>query len=114
MKNQNKKELLAAYKNRKVIGGICAIQNTVSGKMLIAAVNDLQGYKNRFEFAHISAGCIDLKLKSDWDQYGKDAFAFMILEELEKKDTQTDKEFSEDVKVLKEMWLEKLDPAKLY
>lgn len=114
MKNQNKKELLAEYKQRKVIGGICAIQNSVNGKMLLAAVNNLQGYKNRYEFSQGSAGCLDLKLKSDWEKYGKDAFEFVILEELVKNDTQTDKEFSEDVKTLKEMWLEKLDPAKLY
>jgi len=82
--------------------------------MLLAAVNSLQGYKNRFEFAQGSTGCIDLKLKADWEKDGKDAFEFVILEELVKNDTQTDKEFSEDVKILKEMWLEKIDPAKLY
>ena len=114
MKNQNKKELQDAYKQRKVIGGLCAIKNKVNGKMLLAAVTNLQGYQNRFEFAQASAGCTDLKLKSDWEMFGKDAFELVILEELEKNDTQTDKEFSEDVKTLKEMWLEKLDPDKLY
>jgi len=114
MENRNKKELQDAYKQRKVIGGLCAIRNTVNGKMLLAAVSNLQGYRNRFEFARGSAGCIDLKLKADWEQYGKDAFDFVILEELEKNDTQTDKEFSDDVRILKEMWLEKHDSAELY
>ena len=114
MKNLNKKELQDAYKQRKVIGGLCAIQNNVNGKMLLAAVTNLQGYKNRYEFSQVSSGCIDLKLKPDWEKYGKEVFDFVILEELEKNDTQTDKEFSEDVKTLKEMWLEKLDPDKLY
>jgi len=114
MAGQNKKELQDAYKQRKVIGGLCAIQNKVNGKMLLAAVGNLQGYKNRFQFAQASSGCIDLKLKADWETYGKDAFDFVIIEELVKNDTQTDKEFSEDVKMLKEMWLEKIDSAKLY
>jgi len=114
MKNLNKKELQDAYKQRKVIGGLCAILNNLNGKMLLVAVTNLQGYKNRFEFARVSAGCIELKLKADWEKYGKDAFDFVILEEMEKNETQTDKEFKEDVKTLKEMWLEKLDPKKLY
>jgi len=114
MKNQNKKELQDAYKQRKVIGGLCAIQNKENGKMLLAAVTNLQGYRNRFEFARESAGCIDLKLKADWELYGKDAFEFVVLEELEKNDMQTDREFNDDVKTLKEMWLDKIDLKKLY
>ena len=114
VKNMDKKELQDAYKQRKVIGGLCAIQNTANGKMLLAAVTNLQGYKNRFEFAKGSSGCIDLKLKADWEKFGKDVFEFVILEELVKNDLQTDKEFSEDVKTLKEMWLEKIDLAVLY
>lgn len=114
MKNQNRKELLAAYKERKVIGGICSIQNIINGRMYLAAVNDLQGYKNRYDFAQINGICIDLRIKSDYEKFGKEAFEFVVLEELVKKETQTDKEFSDDVKTLKEIWLEKIDPDKLY
>lgn len=114
MERQNRKEMLAAYKERKIIGGICAIKNTVNEKMLISSVTNLQGYKNRFEFSQATGGCIDLRLQKDWGEFGADAFAFEILEELEKKETQTPKEFSDDIKTLKEIWLEKLDPEKLY
>ncbi|MCX7922566.1 MAG: GIY-YIG nuclease family protein [Clostridia bacterium] len=114
MKNQDKKEMLAAYKERKVIGGICAIKNTINGKMLLSAVADLQGYKNRFKFSQSTGGCIDLRLKSDWEKFGRDSFVFEVLEELEKKEAQTSKEFNDDIKTLKDIWLEKIDSDKLY
>jgi len=38
----------------------------------------------------------------------------VVLEELEKNDMQTDREFNDDVKTLKEMWLDKIDLKKLY
>ena len=114
MESNSKKEMVTEYKERKVIGGICAIKNTANGKMLLAAVNDLQAYKNRFGFSQSMGGCLHIKLQQDWEEFGADAFAFEILEELVKKETQTTKEFSEDIKILKEIWLEKLDQAKLY
>jgi len=82
--------------------------------MLVSAVVDLQGYKNRFEFSLSTGGCVSTKLQKDWLQFGADAFTFEILEELVKKETQTPKEFSEDIETLKEIWLEKLDPTLLY
>ncbi|MDR3644354.1 MAG: GIY-YIG nuclease family protein [Clostridia bacterium] len=114
MEAQSKKEIRAAYKERKVTGGICAIKNTCSGRMLLAAVADLQGYRNRFEFSKATGGCINIKLQKDWDSLGADAFAFEVLEELVKKEAQTSKEFLDDIATLKEMWLEKLDPELLY
>lgn len=110
----DKKELKAAYKERKVIGGICAIKNNSNGKMLMEAVSDIGGFKNRFEFSKKTGSCVNSKLISDWNQFGSDSFSFEVIEELTKKATQTDKEFKEDIIMLKEIWLEKIDPAILY
>ena len=114
MDKQNKKEMLAAYKERKVIGGICAIKNIANGKMLLLSVLDLQGYKNRFGFSQATGGCINVRLQKDWEKFGADSFVLETLEELVKKETQTLKEFSDDIKTLKEIWLEKPDPDMLY
>jgi hypothetical protein len=114
MEKQNKKDILAAYKERKVLGGVYAIRNLENGKMLLLSATEISGSQNRFNFAQKTGSCIDLKLKDDWQKYGNEAFAFVVLEELEKKDTQTLKEFGEDIKILKGLWLEKLDSALLY
>lgn len=110
MDKQKKKELQNIYKERKITGGICAVKNTANGKMLLSAVANLQGYKNRFEFSKMTDGCLDKRIEKDWNEYGKDAFELEVLEELDKKEVQTSKEFSEDIETLKEIWLEKLDP----
>jgi hypothetical protein len=59
-------------------------------------------------------GCFHPKLQQDVNRYGSGAFTFAVLEELEKKSTQTDREFADDLDVLLSMWLEKYDPAILY
>lgn len=114
MDKQKKKELQNIYKERKITGGICAVKNTVNGKMLLSAVVNLQGYKNRFEFSKLANSCLDKRIEKDWAKFGKDAFEFEVLEELDKKEVQTSKEFSEDIETLKEIWLEKLDTDILY
>jgi len=103
-----------ACKERKDIGGICAIRNTVNGKTLILPVNNLHAYKNRFGFAQATGSCVDDKLLQDWDIFGANSFDLEILEELEKMEDQTPKDFRDDLKTLKEIWLEKFDSDKLY
>ncbi|MEA4988163.1 MAG: GIY-YIG nuclease family protein [Anaerovorax sp.] len=114
MDRQSRKEKIEAYKQRKVIGGIYLIKNTVNGKSLLQSSTDLAGSKNRFEFSCHTGSCMIYKLKKDWEEFGKDVFVFEVLEELVKKETQTPKEFSEDIKTLEEIWMEKLDSGILY
>jgi len=114
MKPQNKKDLIAAYKQRTQIGGIYAVTNTQTGKSLVLASADIGGIRKRYEFAAMMGGCFHPKLQQDVNQFGSGAFSFAVLEELEKKSTQTDRDFADDLDVLLSMWLEKYDPATLY
>ncbi|MCL2336211.1 MAG: GIY-YIG nuclease family protein [Firmicutes bacterium] len=111
---KTKKELQAQYKEREIIGGVYAIRNTLNNKMLLLAATDLQGSKNRFEFARKTGSCVDLKLQKDWTKQGAGSFAFEVLEELKKGAAQTAKEFKADIDVLKEIWLDKLSDRELY
>lgn len=40
--------------------------------------------------------------------YGAAAFSFVVLEEMKRIETQTEREFSDDVAALLELWTEKL------
>jgi hypothetical protein len=114
MNPQNKKDLIAAYKRRTQTGGVYAVTNTVTGKSLVLASADIDGIKKRYEFAEMTGGCFHPKLQKDAQTLGNGAFAFSVLETLDRKDTQTDREFMDDLDVLLSMWLEKYDPANLY
>ena len=114
MKPQNKKDLIAAYKQRVQVGGIYAVTNTQTGKSLVLASADIGGIRKRYEFSVMMGGCFHPKLQQDVNQFGSNAFTFAVLEELEKKSTQTDREFGDDLDVLLGMWLEKYDPKQLY
>jgi hypothetical protein len=114
MKPQNKKDLIAAYKQRAQIGGIYAVTNAQTGKSLVLASADIGGIRKRYEFSVLTGGCFHPKLQQDVDRFGSGVFSFAVLEELEKKSTQTDGEFMEDLEVLLSLWLEKYDPAKRY
>lgn len=110
MADINKKELINQYKNRKQTGGVFAIKNTTLNKWYVDSAVDLAAVKNRFEFM------ADSYIKIAWDYKAQNGggFAFEILEELQKGENQTDKEFNEDLALLKSIWLEKLAEQELY
>lgn len=110
----NKKELAAQYKERKKLGGIFVIRKRDSDKILLEIAQDLPGAQNRFEFSKKVDSCTYLKLSKDWKTFGKDQFEFEVLEELVKKESQTQKEFKEDLEVLKSIWMEKLKDKVFY
>jgi hypothetical protein len=114
MDKQSKKEMSAAYVGRKKIGGVYVIRNLVTGKILLGSAPDVEGTKNRFSFSQATQSCVQPKLDDDWKLYGAKTFVLEILETLEKKETQTDREFADDIKTLKELWVEKLDPKMMY
>lgn len=114
MKPENRKELINQYKERKLIGGICAIHNTVSGKRLISAETDIEAFKNRFQFSLRSNTCMSFKYQRDWLSNGAQSFVLEVLEVLEKKEEQSVEDYVEELKLLEAMILEKYEKIALY
>ena len=112
--NNRKKELQEQYKEREIIGGVYLIRNTLNNKLFLDASLDLQGSRNRFEFAQKTGSGLNMKLQKDWTEQGGSQFVFEVLEELKKGETQTQTEFKADVDLLKKLWLEKLSGEELY
>ncbi len=106
-----KKELKDSYKNRTKIGGICCIKCSGNQRMYLQATNDTTSLRNRYDFAISTGSCPDPSLRSEWVKYGTESFSFTVLEEIKKGEDQTEKEFSDDIKVLYEIWLDKLGQA---
>lgn len=106
MERLSKKEIKEQYKNRVVAGGVYCIKCGGSGRKWIKSSPDLAGQINKFEFFVSTNSCPEPAMSSDWKQYGADTFSIEILEKLEKSETQTDKEFADDIRVLYDMWIE--------
>ena len=114
MNETQKNELKAQYKEREVVGGVYAIRNTRNNRVYLDAASDLRSIRNRFDFAVSTGSCVNVALQADWSAHGADAFAFEVLEEIVKGETQTAKEFRADVALLKDLWRDKMAAETLY
>ena len=50
-KTERQKALLSAWRERTVVGGVCAIRCTETNRVLLSAVADPSGLRNRFQFS---------------------------------------------------------------
>lgn len=107
MEKLSKQELKEQYKNRTIVGGIYRIKCNGNGKAWLRSTNDLQGSLNRFTFSVSVDSPVELCMAQAWKNYGKDSFSFEVLEEIKKKDSQTAREFSDDIRTLLDLWTEK-------
>lgn len=107
MDKQSRKELKEQYKNRTRIGGVYRIICKVNEEQWIRTTMDMQGAKNRFLFSVSMDSYPEQAMAKAWKQYGKSAFSFEVLEELQMSETQTEQEFLEDINTLLEIWNEK-------
>jgi hypothetical protein len=107
MDKTKRKELIEQYKSKKAVGGIYCIKCNVNNRTWIKTTRDMEGQKNRYEFFFSTNSCPEPSMLTEWNQYGAKTFSFEILEELKQGETQTDKEFAEDMEVLLKIWMEK-------
>ena len=61
-----------------------------------------------------TGSCVPIKLQEAWKEFGGKAFAFDVLEEIEIKQDQDEKEFADDLETLERLWRAKLDTSKEY
>ena len=107
MDSAKRKELKNTYKDKPAVGGIYLIQCSGDGRTWVKSTTNLAGQRNKFAFSISMGSCPEPAMRTEWIQYGAQSFSFVILEELKQKETQTNREFSEDIDVLLEIWLEK-------
>ncbi|WKY47513.1 GIY-YIG nuclease family protein [Eubacteriaceae bacterium ES3] len=105
---ERKKVLKEDYKNKRVVGGIFGIRCKGSDQVWLKSTMDLAGQKNRFEFSVKTNSCPEPAMLKDWKSFGKESFSFEVLEELEKNESQSDREFKDDLATLLEIWREKI------
>lgn len=108
MDKSRKKELRDQFKSRRVTGGIYRIINTETGKFYLQCTDDFKATHNWFESCRMFGHCSLPPIQEDWKKYGMDAFQIEELDHLEKPEEQTHAEFMADLRVLRDMWEEKL------
>lgn len=107
MEKNNKKQLKDNYKNRAMIGGVYCIKCSGNDRKWIKSTKDIPGQKNRYKFFFSTNTCPEPSMITEWNSYGAESFSFIILEEINKGETQTEREFTNDLESLLEMWIEK-------
>lgn len=102
-----KKKLKEQYKNRTVTGGVFCIKCNGNGRMWIKFTKDMEGQKNRLAFSISTNSCPEPSMLDEWNLYGARSFSFVVLEDMKKGEMQTEGEFTNDIELLLEMWIEK-------
>lgn len=105
----DRKAIIREYKNTPCPMGIYQIKNQINGKALIGSSKNLPGIINRFKTELKLGSCRNVTLQKEWKQFGSDAFEFKELEVLKPLDDQA-YDPSEDLNILEELWIEKLEP----
>ncbi|WP_320129302.1 GIY-YIG nuclease family protein [uncultured Sphaerochaeta sp.] len=110
---ENRKELIAKYKERKPPMGCFALVCKPTGEKFIGSSSDLTIMENSLLF-RLSVGSLGQNpyLQEQYKQYGLDAFAFEILEELPYDKENPEKDYRKELKTLKELVLESLKNAR--
>jgi len=105
----DKKELKKQYKQSLPRMGIYRIKNVVNGKIFLGSSLNLHGKSNSFKFQLKSGLHVNSELQRDFNQFGEENFVFEIVDTLEPKED-ISYNYSDDLKVFLEMWMEKLQP----
>lgn len=105
----NKSDIKKNYKQSLQPMGIYQVKNLVNNKILIGWSKNLPGRINRLKFSLKYEAESNKELLEDYKKYGENNFSFEILDVLNPVEDPF-YDYTEDLKVLEEMWLEKLRP----
>ena len=105
----NRKSLIRAYKETRRPMGVYRIHNTRDDRSLIGRSVDLPAILNRERVSLRFGNHPNAALQRDWATLGPDAFVFEVLDTLKAPDEQPDYDPTDDLRVLEELWMERLE-----
>ena len=107
--HEERRARIREYKETPRPMGVYRLHNTTNGKCLVGSSVNLPAIFNRHQVQLKMGGHSNRALQKDWNELGPDAFEFEVLDLLEpSKDPGYDP--AEDLRVLEEMWVDKLVP----
>jgi hypothetical protein len=83
---KRKKELLAAYNNRRPEMGVISFKCSAADETFLTTAADIPAKFNRIRFQLSAGNCPNKRLQELWTQYGPDAFEFQVVKRLEYDD----------------------------
>ena len=83
MDRTERKAAVSAYKERKAVAGLFAIQCTATDEQWVGSAPDLSTIWTRRTFALRHGVETNKALQSAWNLHGSESFAFRILEEID-------------------------------
>ena len=110
----NRRAISKEYQQRRQVGGVYTITNTVNGKYLLGHAANLASVRNRFQFAVNTGSAVDPRVRQDWAEHGAHSFTLEIREELEQGPDQSHAAFLDDLQTLENLWRMNLDASKAY
>jgi hypothetical protein len=105
----DKKELKKQYKQALQPMGVYRITNLANGKIYVGSSRNMRGTFNSIRFQLKLGSHMNKELQKDYALFGEEKFSFEAVDHLEPK-KEVGYDYTEDLKVLEEMWLEKLQP----
>jgi hypothetical protein len=105
----DKKGLKNQYKQGVRPMGIFQVKNLANGKIFIGSAKDLKGKLNSIKFQLEMNSYVNKKLQEDFNKFGEKNFIFETIDLLEPKED-INYDYTDDLNVLEEMWLEKIQP----
>ena len=104
-KSDRRRELLAEYKERKVLAGIYRIVSRESGFEHLDTARDLESARGKFEFLRSTntTSFMDKDLQNAIEAEGFDKFEFEVLETLEVKPDVSRQQLDSDLAELLEL-----------
>jgi hypothetical protein len=113
MDKSRKKALTAQYKQTLPPMGAYQIRCLAEPKVYVGIGKNLKGKMTGDMFKLNSGGHVNRALQTAWNLYGGDQFAMEVLEELAEDSQDLQKDYSEELELLKTLWEEKLTQENL-
>ncbi len=86
MKTEQRKALVAAYKERKAVSGVFVVRCAASGEAWVGEWADVASIQNRIWFSLRQGSHPNRDLLGAWKHHGEDQFRFEVVERLDEKD----------------------------
>jgi len=110
MSEVDRKARRREYKETPLPAGVFQVRNTAAGKSFVGASSNAPGKLNGQRFQLEMGSHPDHELQADWNALGPDTFTFEVVDLLE-MDNDPAYDPTEDLVVLKQLWLERLAAA---